>query len=89
MGAASILRERRPDLLLEIEPAHLGRLGTSAKAVADLLVQLGYSFFRTGSTASGAPLLSPEADISSPSKQPNVFATVDVNRALRRGVSLG
>ncbi len=88
MGAAAILDERRPDLLLEIEEAHLRRMGTSPKAIADLLSQRGYAFFRTGSDASGVPFLSPAGDISAPAGQPNVFATVDIDRALRRGVSL-
>ena len=29
LGAAAILRERRPDLLLEVEPSHLTRMGSS------------------------------------------------------------
>jgi FkbM family methyltransferase len=88
LGATAILRSHRPDLLLEIEPAHLQRMGTSAEAVAELLSQHGYTFFRTGADEAGVAYLSPAAEISSPSRRPNVFATVDPERARRRGVAI-
>jgi FkbM family methyltransferase len=89
LGAAAILRERRPDLLLEIEPPHLQRMGTSAGAVADLLLPQGYTFFRTHTDPSGVLFLSAATDISSPpSRHPNIFATVDIERARRRGVAV-
>jgi FkbM family methyltransferase len=88
LGAGSVLRERRPDLLLEIEPAHLQRMGTSADAIAALLSKHGYTFFRTDTDQAGALFLSPAADIVSRSKGPNVFATVDIDRARRRGVPI-
>jgi len=85
-GAGAILRERQPDLLLEIEPAHLQRMGASAEAVVELLSPYGYSFFRTGRDAHGVPVLTPANRISESSQQPNVFATVDPQRARSRGI---
>jgi len=86
LGAATILRERRPDLLLEIEPSHLARMGGSAEAVAALLRGHGYSLFRTGRHETGVPCLSPAGDLSVPAEHPNVFATIDPERARRRGI---
>jgi FkbM family methyltransferase len=88
LGAGAILREQRPDLLLEVEPAHLRRMGSSPTAIAELLSPHGYRFFRIGGDQHGVPFLVPVADISAPSKQPNIFATVDPDRAIRRGVTV-
>jgi FkbM family methyltransferase len=87
-GAESILHDRRPDLLLEIEPSHLQRMGSSANAVAALLRGHGYSFFRVGRDDAGALHLEPAGDMSAPAARPNVFATVDPTRARQRGVSV-
>ena len=86
LGAGETLRECRPDLLLEIEPAHLRRMGASAEAVVDLLKGHGYRFFRASSDAAGNALLTAADDVVSPSNRPNVFATVDPERARQRGV---
>jgi FkbM family methyltransferase len=87
-GAAVLLRERRPDLLLEIEPSHLARMGGAADAVAALLRGHGYSLFRTGGDATGAPTLTPAGDLAAPAPHPNVFATVDPERVRRRGIGV-
>jgi FkbM family methyltransferase len=88
VGANSILHEQRPDLLLEIEPSHLQRMGSSATAVAALLEGHGYQLFRTGRNEAGALCLTPAGDLSAPAGHPNVFATVDLGRARRRGVGV-
>lgn len=85
LGAAALLDEVHPDLLVEIEAAHLARMGSSPEAVATLLRRYGYEFFRLASDGD-ALWLSPVDDITAPAAAPNVFATVDPERARRRGV---
>jgi FkbM family methyltransferase len=85
-GAEQTLREARPDILIEIEASHLARMGTSPKAVADVLASHGYRFYRTGADASGATTLTPAPDLEGPAEHPNVFATVDPARARSRGI---
>jgi FkbM family methyltransferase len=87
LGASEILRDRHPDLLLEIEPSHLRRMGSSAEAVAGLLREHGYQLFRIGREP-GAPSLSLAGDVAVPATHPNVFATIDPERAARRGVAV-
>jgi FkbM family methyltransferase len=88
LGAAEVLRECRPDLLLEIEPAHLRRMGSAAEQVASLLKPHGYQYFRPTADGDGNPFLTPVGDISAPSERPNVFATIDPARAGRHGLSV-
>ncbi len=88
VGAGAILHERRPDLMLEIEPAHLRRMGSSAEAVADLLRGHGYAFYRASRDSLDAPSLSPAPNIDTATGTRNVFATVDVERARHRGVTI-
>jgi FkbM family methyltransferase len=88
LGASEILRECRPDLLLELEPRHLERMGSSAREVVSLLAPYGYQLFRTGSDDGGAMCLTPANDATVPSKQPNVFATAHVARVQRKGLTI-
>jgi FkbM family methyltransferase len=44
-GMSRILKESKPDLLLEVHPVHLLRLGSSASEVCDFLRQFDYQFF--------------------------------------------
>lgn len=87
-GAGEILRDRHPDLLLEIEPAHLQRMGSSADAVIALLRGYGYKFYRASGNGARAPSLTPATDLMTPAARPNVFATVDPGRAGRRGIAV-
>jgi FkbM family methyltransferase len=88
LGASAILRESRPDILLEVEPAHLARMGSTANDILMLLRQHGYAFYRLTSAGAGASSLVPVEDIVAPDLGPNVFATVDPGRASRRGISV-
>ena len=87
-GASAILRESRPDILLEVEPAHLRRMGSNPDAIASLLRQTGYSFYRVTSRGPGDVALQPVTEIVTAGLSPNVFATVDVTQASRRGISV-
>jgi FkbM family methyltransferase len=87
LGAATVLRDRRPDLILEIEPAHLARMGASAEAIAALLRGLGYGMYRLAAHASTLALQTID-DVTVPAPAPNVFATVDPDRVRRRGIAV-
>jgi FkbM family methyltransferase len=87
-GAPDILRESRPDILLEVEPAHLRRMGSAPEAIADLLRRNGYTFYRVTSGGPGDVALQPVREIVTAGVSPNVFATVDATRASRRGISV-
>lgn len=88
LGAAEILREIRPDILLEVEPAHLRRMGSTAEDVGALLRQHGYSFYRLHSAPEGQLSLRAIEGLGGPAPSPNVFATVDPTRARARGISV-
>jgi FkbM family methyltransferase len=88
LGASATLTESRADILLEVEPAHLGRMGTSAQAVADLLGGYGYTLYRPGTDDAGAPVLTRISDMTIPSARPNVLASVNAERLHRRGVAI-
>jgi FkbM family methyltransferase len=88
LGAEQILRDRRPDILLEIEPTHLRRMGASAGSIGDLLSRHGYRFYRRDNNGRGTLALVAVPSVSEPSNQPNLFATVDPNRARSRGIPI-
>jgi FkbM family methyltransferase len=87
LGASEILRDIRPDLIIEVAEDHLARLGSSVSDIARLLKGYGYEFFRTGKNDL-AEVLTPLPDLQGPMSGPNVFATTDVRRARDRGVRL-
>lgn len=61
-GGRRMLAEHRPLLVLEFEPAHLGRLGDSAADVESLLTEAGYTAFEIavdGGATRFVPLPSP------------------------------
>lgn len=80
LGAQRTLANHRPDLLLEIEPKHLARLGASPEGIESLLRPHGYAFFRVDADADGGPILVPIADLRQVGPRPNVFATVRSER---------
>lgn len=88
LGARRTLLDFRPDLLLEIEPAHLARLGASPEAVEALLRPHGYAFFRIDADADGNPVLSSIAEVARAAPRPNVLATVRPERLREKGVSV-
>jgi FkbM family methyltransferase len=86
-GASDILREVRPDIIVEIEGTHLARLGSSVRDVADLLRGHGYRFFEAIRGESETLRLSPLGDqLTSPKAGPNVFATANLDAVRGRGV---
>lgn len=74
-GATEILRDVRPDIIIEIEDSHLRRLGSSAAEVFALLAGHGYSFFQVQEQHDGRMALSRLGDPQRPRSGPNVFAT--------------
>jgi FkbM family methyltransferase len=87
-GAERTLSEHRPDLLMEIEPSHLARMGTSAEAVESLLKGHGYSLFRIGRNRAGVPFLVAITHLVDAAPHPNIFATAGPERVRAKGVSI-
>jgi FkbM family methyltransferase len=87
-GAAATLRHAHPDILIEIEAAHLARMGSSPSAIAEVLAGHGYRFYRPETDADGAPALSSAPDLDARGARPNIFATVDSARVRARGVTV-
>ena len=87
-GASEILRDVRPDLIIEVEASHLARLGSSVSDVAGLLEGHGYQFFQARQADGREVRLSPVADLQTPKSGPNVFATTDPARVQARGVRI-
>jgi FkbM family methyltransferase len=86
-GASEILRDVRPDIVVEIEGAHLARLGSSVREVADLLRAHGYQFFEAKRADGGTLRLSRlDEQLTSSKTGPNVFATANLDEVLRKGV---
>ena len=90
-GAVEILRDARPDLIIEIEDPHLKRLGSSVADVAALLESHRYRLFQVRQNVdrrgAGELTLSPVRDLTAKSG-PNVFATTDTTRIQSKGVRL-
>jgi FkbM family methyltransferase len=86
LGARRTLSEFRPDLLLEIEPAHLARLGASPEGIEALLRPHGYAFFRIDTGSGGAPELSQVTELHRVAPRPNVFATTRPERLREKGL---
>jgi len=88
-GSADTLREAKPDLIIEVEPAHLERMGSSDQEVASLLRSHRYQFFKPTVDAHGGIALRPLPDISAGgSESPNIFATIKPDRVLGCGVKI-
>ncbi|HLK88457.1 MAG TPA: FkbM family methyltransferase [Polyangia bacterium] len=88
LGAAEILQQVRPHLIIEIEDEHLRRLGSSAAQVLALLEGLGYRFFQAHRPSTDQIALSPFGGLVHARSGPNVFATTDLARVQARGVRI-
>jgi len=63
-GAPSLLREVQPDFLVELEPEHLARQGTSAADVVGLFEKQGYRFFTVDGNGPEGVRLTPEIEMT-------------------------
>lgn len=57
LGGRALLRSEQPVLYLELIDAHLRRAGSSARAVLDLLADLGYAFWRHEANVLAVPAM--------------------------------
>jgi FkbM family methyltransferase len=88
-GSAGTLREAEPDLIVEVEPTHLERMGSSDREVASLLRTHRYELFKPTLDGHGEISLRPLPDISiRGSGPPNIFATTNPDRVLGRGIKI-
>jgi hypothetical protein len=79
-GAQRLLREIGPDFLVELEPEHLARQGTSAAEVIGLFEAHGYRFFTVDADEREGMRLTPEPNPGGGGTRPNVLASRDPER---------
>lgn len=87
-GAHQLLVESGPELIVEVEPKHLARAGSSADAIAALLREQGYRFFSASKGDAGPVAIAEVHDLSASRGGPNVYATRDLSRAKTAGVRI-
>jgi len=88
-GSVDTLREAEPDLIVEVEPRHLERMGSSDQEVVSFLRTRRYDLFEPTVEEHGEITLRPLRDISAKgSGSPNIFATTKPDRVLGRGVKI-
>jgi FkbM family methyltransferase len=87
-GALSLLRDVQPDFLVELEPEHLARQGTSAAEVIGVFKQHGYRFFTADENERGGVLLTPEPNPGEGGARPNVFISRNLERLARSSITL-
>lgn len=87
-GAQSLLREVQPDFLVELEPEHLARQGTSAAEVIRLFEQHRYRFFTVDKNEQGGVVLTPEPHPGEGGARPNVLMSRDLARLARAPITL-
>jgi FkbM family methyltransferase len=87
-GATSLLRNAQPDFLVELEPEHLARQGTSVAHVVSLFRQNGYQFFTVSENGKSGVLLTPEPDPGQGGARPNLFVSRDPERLARASIEV-
>ena len=85
-GARRLLDCATPDILIEVEPAHLSRQGTSASELRAIAEATGYQAHRVDWDENSNVVLVPEDDWLRPSRTPNLFLTAQPDRAQKAGV---
>jgi FkbM family methyltransferase len=84
-GAQALMDQVAPDILIEIEPSHLSRQGTSIEEVQSWANGLGYVAFRVEAQGGGI-LLRAEGDWQRASRTPNLFLSRRADRLGREGI---
>jgi FkbM family methyltransferase len=87
-GAQSVLRDVQPDFLVELEPEHLARQGTSVADVVSLFDKHGYRFFSVDGNGQDGVVLTPEPNPGKGGAHPNVFVSRDLERLARASIAL-
>jgi FkbM family methyltransferase len=87
-GAASLLRDVQPDFLIELEPEHLARQGTSAADVAALFKQHGYRFFSVDAGGKDRVRLTPAPNPGHGGARPNLFVSRNPERLARAAIRI-
>jgi FkbM family methyltransferase len=87
-GARELLAAARPDLLIEVEPEHLERQGTSAAELERLLEPYGYALYQAAWNDADGVTLSPTTMAARDPARPNVLATTDPARLRRAGIEV-
>jgi FkbM family methyltransferase len=88
-GAPLLLRDVQPDFLVELEPEHLARQGTSVAEVVDLFEKHQYQFFTVSENGKRGVLLAAAPDPARGGTRPNLFISRNLERLSRAPVTLG
>src|SRR5207247_1788822 len=87
-AAQSLLQEVQPDFLVELEPEHLARQGTSVADVIGLFEKHGYRFFTVDGNGQGSVLLTPITHPGEGGARPNLFMCRNLERLARAPIVL-
>jgi hypothetical protein len=87
-GAQSLLREVQPDFLVELEPEHLARQGTSVAEVVGLFETHGYRFFTVDGNGQDGVRLTPAPNPGKGGARPNMFMSRNLERLARASIAL-
>jgi FkbM family methyltransferase len=87
-GSRALLRDAAPDIVIEVEDAHLRRQGASRETVLALLRSFGYRFYRVRRDERGEPVLQADGGPAQGHSSPNLFASKALNRVERARVSV-
>jgi len=87
-GAPRLLRDVGPDFLVELEPEHLARQGTSAADVVRLFEEHGYQFFTVDGNEQEGVRLTPAPNPGQGGERPNVLASRDPERLVRASITV-
>jgi FkbM family methyltransferase len=85
-GSTALLRDGSPDIVIELEDAHLRRQGASRAEVFELMTSFGYRFYRVLHNDRGEPILCAHHGPSAHQSGPNLFASKKLDRVERAGV---
>jgi FkbM family methyltransferase len=87
-GSVGLLRDAAPDIVIEVEDAHLRRQGASREQVLELLMSLGYRFYQVRRDGRGELALHAPGDPTDRRSGPNLFASKRLDRVERARVSV-
>jgi FkbM family methyltransferase len=87
-GAKQLLRDVQPDFLVELEPQHLARQGSSVAEVVGLFESYGYCFFTVDEQGKAGVRLTPAAHPGQGGARPNLFVSRDLERLARAPITL-
>jgi len=87
-GATQLIDQVHPSFLIEVEPEHLKRQGSSANQLIEILESRGYKMYRVSWDKKREPILKMIMEFSLNSKSPNIFFCPDPELIKSAGLSI-